>query len=209
MAKLIENNANAIFPAPERIIYCAKFKTSVPATISHLVEFNEGLPTTEHLENPNNERLLIVIDDLQDEAFASPEIVTAFQSSRHRNVSLIVLTQNLFPRSKRSRDISLNCDIIVIFYSARDQSSVWPLSRQLCGERGSAMADIFFKYINAPYKYLFIDLTPSNDPLLRYRTNIFNPEVEVFTPESVLKDFLNDGANKEERAFDYKFSTIQ
>lgn len=93
-------------PPPQRILYFAKFRGSVPQSIANDVEFFAGLPTAKQIENPANERLLVVLDDLQNESVASSVVVGAFQSARHTNCSVIMLQQNLFPRGARARDVS-------------------------------------------------------------------------------------------------------
>lgn len=106
LAEIIKRREETISPPPERILYFAKFKASVPPSILGDVEFFSGLPTADQVENEENIRLLLILDDLQNESVASPVVVGAFQSARHTNCSLILIQQNLFPRGARARDVS-------------------------------------------------------------------------------------------------------
>ena len=61
-------------------------------------------------ENP-----AIVIDDYFVEAANHNQVLALFSRGRHLNISIILLSQNLFHRGKYARDMSLNMDYIVIF----------------------------------------------------------------------------------------------
>lgn len=40
--------------------------------------------------------------------------------SHHRSISVFLMTQNLFPKEKNARAISLNCDYIILMNNPRD-----------------------------------------------------------------------------------------
>lgn len=193
-AELIRKKDTAFAPVPERIIYCTRFKKSIPESILNLVEFHQGLPDAELLENGSLERVLIVIDDLQEEIFNSPQIVIAFQTSRHLNMGIIILVQNLFPKGRKvnSRDITLNCNYLCNFFSPRDTSSLLPLGRQLKPSNPTFLSQIFTNFTNSAYKYVLIDLTQDTPEFLRYRTNIFSPKGEIFVTEKGFQQFKNE-----------------
>jgi nucleoside-triphosphatase THEP1 len=208
VSQIIKERNEIICPPPERVLYFAKYRTSVDRSIIDEVEFHSGLPTAEILENLSNLRTLIVIDDLQDSSFNSPEIVSAFQTGRHSNIALIITTQNLFPRSPKARDISLNCNLIVVFFNARDSSTILPLSRQISPLYPTTLSQIYFTHINSAYKYLLIDLSPTADDILRFRSSIFSPATEIFVRDRQLKD-LKDEASQAKYAFDYELQEAE
>lgn len=209
VSKLIKNRRKLIAPPPEKIIYCARQISSVPEAIRSEVDFIQGLPNSEILENPSQERLLLVIDDLQESAFNSNDIVTAFQTSRHNNIAIIILTQNLFPRGKvNSRDITLNCSHFVLFYSPRDQSSIVPLGRQLTPRYPSLLPNIFFNHINKPYKYLLIDLATTTPEFLRFRSSIFEPSNEIYVREQDFQKMKYDEACRIETSKTWAFDLL-
>lgn len=70
-AKILETRNESISPTPEHILYYAKYKTSVPTSLLNVVEFHTGLPSQQTLENEDKRRTLIVLDDVQNEAFNS------------------------------------------------------------------------------------------------------------------------------------------
>lgn len=197
VAQIIKNSSSCIEPAPTRIIYFAGSKHSVPSSIRHLVEIREGCPTRESFQNPSHIPMLIVLDDLQNTAFSDGSVVEAFQTSRHQAVSLVIMTQNLFPRTPKARDISLNCNYFFLLYNPRETSNLYALSRQLTPQSPNMLAEVFFQNISEAYKYLFIDLTPTVPNVLRLRSNVFDPVVEIFLTEENLKRLKNDFDNEE------------
>ena len=79
-------------------------------------------------------RILLVLDDLFDEAAPSKEFLAIVIAGRHRNVHLMVLRHNLYQQSKNSKTIDLNVTQIILFNSPRDSEQIGILGRQL-GER--------------------------------------------------------------------------
>ena len=82
--------------------------------------FVKGVPD---FENPENVPTLIVLDDLMDSAYSTKVSQLFTKGSHHRNISLVLITQNLFHQGPSSRDISLNSKYIVVFKNPRDDSN--------------------------------------------------------------------------------------
>lgn len=107
LTEILERRNECISPPPERILFFVRFAHTVPEKLRKDVEIHCGLPTKQHIANADQKRTIIVIDDLQNDAINSPEVISAFQTSRHSNISIIFLMQNLFARATRSRDVSM------------------------------------------------------------------------------------------------------
>lgn len=195
LAEIIKRREESIAPPPEKILYFVRFAHSVPEEIRELVEIHTGLPTKDQIENTDRKRVLIVLDDLQNEAMKSPIIISAFQTSRHSNISIIFLMQNLFARAARSRDITLNCTHIIIFFNPRDQGSTVFLGRQVDYLHPMILPGAFFNYIDSAYKYLLVDVSPLTPQHLRYRSEIFSPGVEIFVSNAIAEKIRNNEAN--------------
>jgi hypothetical protein len=69
------------------------------------VSFVKGVPD---FDNPENLPTLIVLDDLMDSVYSTKVSELLTTGSHHRNISLVLITQNLFHLGLSSRDISLN-----------------------------------------------------------------------------------------------------
>ncbi|GFQ81945.1 uncharacterized protein TNCT_607421 [Trichonephila clavata] len=77
------------------------------------ISFVQGIP-----ENFENESLVIIDDWMSDLNGKIAELFTV--TSHHSRISVILILQNLFPRTKVMRDISLNAQYIILFKNNRD-----------------------------------------------------------------------------------------
>jgi len=98
------------------------------------------------------------------------------KGSHHRNVSVVFLTQNLFPKNKFARTISLNAHYMVLFKNPRDVSQFANLARQMYPKTSQFAVEAYKDPTREPYRYLLVDLRPEQDEELRLRTNIFPGE---------------------------------
>jgi hypothetical protein len=92
------------------------------------VSFVKGVP---EFENSENVPTLIVLDDLVDSAYSTKVSELFTKGSHHRNISLVLITQNLFHQGPSSRDISLNSKYIGVFKNPRDNTQIVHLDRQV------------------------------------------------------------------------------
>ena len=171
--RLIENAAQMIEPPPHKIWYCygefqplfAKYPTVI---------FNEGLPDISNFDG--KESTLLVIDDLMQET--NDTVANIFTKiSHHRNISVLYLTQNLFPKNKHARTISLNSHYLILFKNPRDAGQFGVLARQMYPNGSKFAVEAFKDATEKPYGYLLVDLKPDTDEQYRIRTNIFPGEL--------------------------------
>ena len=96
--------SSLIQPPPERILWCfgqwqplyEQLQKRIP-----YIEFVHVIPD-------------IILDDLMTEAKCDQRIADLFtKGSHHRNISIVYLTQNVFPQGKACRDIALNTQYLV------------------------------------------------------------------------------------------------
>jgi len=120
---------------------------------------------------------VIVIDDLFEEA--NNDAVTFNQLftkiARHRQVTVIFLTQNLFHQGGKHRTRNLNVHYLVIFKNPRDQTAIDFIARQAYPSDRMFLVDAFIDATkNKPYGYIFIDFTQECPDDLRVRSDVFN-----------------------------------
>ena len=152
-------------------------------------EFDELPPNVELVEGfPDNltdmirghDHSLIVLDDLMSQCSNDQRVADLFtRGSHHHGISVLYLTQNLFPSGELSRTISLNSHYLVIFRNPRDSLSVSTLAKQMFPGRTGYLMESFRDATSRPYGYLVIDchqLTPEN---MRLRTNILPGERQI------------------------------
>jgi len=110
-----------------------------------------------------------------------PSILNLFTTdSHHRNISVFLISQNLFSQGKYSRTISLNCIYLIIFKNPRDKSQINVLARQMFPEKYNFFMEAFSDAVNnKSHSYLFIDLKQDTLEKNRIQTAILPGETRV------------------------------
>lgn len=96
---------------PKRILYCYGIHQplfdEIEQHISNL-EFHQGIPSNETIQDFTSDRqhTLIILDDLMHKVIQDVDMELLFtQGCHHRRLSVIFITQNIFPRGSKSRTI--------------------------------------------------------------------------------------------------------
>ena len=89
-----------------------RFERGVPKLSEDLCEINPRY---------NN---IIILDDLMAGATDSPVVSRLFTQGRHRNASVILLLQNMFPEGKYNTDIGRNAQYLALFRSPSDRKQI-------------------------------------------------------------------------------------
>ena len=77
---------------------------------------------------------VVVFDDLMAEATDSPLVSLLFTQGRHRNASVILLLQNMFPKGKFNTDISRNAQYMALFRSPSDRKQIGIIAERMFGK---------------------------------------------------------------------------
>ena len=196
-----ENDIN-IFHEPARIIvagfsnsgktvlvtklvkkYSAFFSKIVICGVSHHplqdeVHISHKVSVFKDIVNPledtePHEKVLLVLDDMYLKAMQSQTVVDAFIKGRHSNLSVIMITQNLFMKGPYARDISLNGTHFILL-RMRDLGQVDCLVRQIYGKKHAGnVLEIYNRAVmNRPYGYLLLDLSRKTPHALKFRSHI-------------------------------------
>ena len=116
-------------------------------------------------------RNIVVLEDIMTET--DERVTNLFtQKSHHCNTSVIYLVQNLFPKNKESRTISLNSQYIVVFKNPRDVSQMTTLAKQMYPGRVKFVQEAFADATSTPYGYILVDLKQDTPEDLRLCTSI-------------------------------------
>ena len=168
----------------DKILYCSVSnhelehdkEISGKLTVSH-----EILDPFEYVEG-DNQSILLVLDDCFLEAIENKAIVNAFTKGRHKRISILFLSQNMYANGKFSRSIALNCSHFILM-KIRDLSQVELLGRQIYGKKkASEFVDIYKKALSyQKFGHLLVDLAPHTPEILQLRTNITSDIQRVFT----------------------------
>ena len=106
------------------------------------------------------------------------------KGGHHRNISVILITQNLFHQGNHCRTISLNAKYIVLLKNTRDKNQFTYLARQVYPEDSAGLYEACLETTKLPHGYLVLDFAEDKGDLLRFRTHIFPGEgpPAVYTP---------------------------
>ena len=172
--------SSLIQPSPERIIWCYgqwqplydNIRKRIPR-----IEFVNGIP--DHHNDQHyidvSKRNVLVFDDLMTEAKCDQRIADLFtKGSHHRNISVVYLTQNLFPQGKACRDIILNTQYMVLFNNPIDRQQVATLARRIYPSTSAFFMKRFERATSYPYGHLVIDLNSDTPEKDRLHTEIFD-----------------------------------
>ena len=135
------------------------------------------------LKNINSmQNNIIIFDDNMNVESNDPLLSDMFTNmSHHLNITIIFIMQNLFPKGKFMKDISVNATYIVLMSNPRDKLQIKTLSYQIDGDSGAFYFNCFKDATkNNPFSYLFLDFNQTTPDALRVRTNIFpNDEPKI------------------------------
>ena len=165
VARLLRNAPSMINPAPEHVTwYYGEWQSAYENLDIPNVRLEQGLPTV----FDTGKRNVVVLDDLMAET--DGRVTDLFtKKSHHSNTSVIYLVQNLFPKHKESRTISLNAQYMVVFKNPRDASQVTHLAKQMYPGCVKFVQDAFKDATSVPYVYLLVDLKQDTPEDMRLR----------------------------------------
>ena len=125
-----------------------RFERGVPKLTEDLCEINARY---------NN---IIILDDLVADATDSPVVSRLFTQGRHRNASVILLLQNMFPKGKYNTDISRNSQYLALFRSPSDRKQIGIIGERMFGKNRVHFMNAYYKETAKPYGYLSLDNKP-------------------------------------------------
>lgn len=178
VAELLRNIDILVKPTPTQIIWCHGEEQVLHNDLPENVLLSEGLEGLNAIDR--KERNLVVLDDLMDEAGKNNEVGELFtKGSHHRNLSVILIVQNLFFQSKIMRTVSLNAHYMVLFKNPRDAGQIRHLASQLFPGKSGYLVDAYKQATQRPHGYLLLDLTQSTSEKFRILSDIL-PEEEGY-----------------------------
>jgi len=93
------------------------------------VRFDEGVP--EDFVSANGEPCIVILDNLLNDVYSKQVCELFTTASLHKNISVILVTLNLFHQGQVRSDISLNAHYIVALKTVRDKKQVMYLANQV------------------------------------------------------------------------------
>ena len=167
---------NPLFSRPrDPVVYC--YGANQPETFGRMkkeqgIHFYEGIPDTSLLDKwyKKSHGGILVLDDLMREGSDDT------RDSHHRKISVIYLTQDMFPKGKCAKTISRNAHYIIAFKNPRDQLGVRILTQQAFPLEFKDVLNVYRDATERPYGYLMFDLHPNSSDRERLKTNLLKDE---------------------------------
>jgi len=119
----------------------------------------------------------VILEDLLTDVYSKQVCELFTRGSHHRNISVILINQNLFHQGRFCRDISLNAHYIVAFKNVSDKKQFTFLTSQVHPKDSVGLYNAYLIATKEPYGYLLWDLTQNTNDGPRFRSHILPDEV--------------------------------
>ena len=143
------------------------------------IVIQQGLPNFSEHDIDRRCPKVIVLDDLISSTASSDQKILEeifFYFTHHYNCLTFLLTQNLFHSNRVFRGISLNTHYFILFPNKRDKLQCRVLFRQVEPKNHFFLEEVYSILSDEScYSYIFLDLHPKSDPILKVRSDILNP----------------------------------
>ena len=150
------------------------YKT-LQSSLGDSIHFTQGIPNLSddlHEINPKWNNIL-VFDDLMAQAMDSSVLSRLFTQGRHRNASVILLLQNMFPKGKFNTDISRNAQYLVLFRSPSDRKQIDMIAERIFAKDRPNFMSVYGKVTTQPYGYVLIDNQPKTHSQHQVVSHVF------------------------------------
>jgi hypothetical protein len=121
----------------------------------------------------NNGGSLFIVDDvINDKSSDLCEVFT--QLSHHLNASIIFITQNLFPKMRDFRTISINCQYVFLMKSPRDHLQLEAFGRQMFPNKIKFVKESYERATQRPYSYVLYSAHQETEDHLKVLSDLFD-----------------------------------
>ena len=130
------------------------------------IRFHRGLQDHSHLTKwfGNARGGVLVLDDFMEEGGQDKRALDLFtKDTHHRNITVLYLTQDLFPPGKFSKTINRNAHYIVAIKNPRDQTGIRTILLQAFPDRWRQVLKLCKCVTSRPFGYLMLDVHPASD----------------------------------------------
>ena len=188
VTKLIQNRDRLIDQPISYIVWFYGEETPLTKNLENkypgLLKTFNGIPESFDPFIKKDQHGLFIFDDLMRETSTKTTITDLFsKKSHHCNISVILITQNLFYEGKERKTFMRSAHYLVIFNNPLDYSMVYSLAKNIFPRSQKVFLNIYEKAANKPNGYIFIDGNQQTIPQARFRTDIFHSFQKVFIPE--------------------------
>ena len=141
------------------------------------IQFVQGIPDTTQLTPWFPKGGVLVLDDLMEEGGQDKRVLDLFtKDSHHRNITVLFLTQDLFPPGKFAKTINRNAHYIIAFKNPRDKTGIRNILMQMYPEQWRRILELYNRITSRPFGYLMLDVHPASDDRFRLWSHLTRAE---------------------------------
>ena len=96
---------------------------------------------------------------------------------RHRNASVTLLLQNMFPKGKYNTDISQNSQYLALFRSPSDRKQIGIIGERMFDKNRVHFMNAYYKETEKPFGYFLVDNKPHTPADLYGECYAYHPRV--------------------------------
>lgn len=175
LTNLLLNSERLIDKPIQNLVYC--YGQYLNDTFAQLKKKFPNIKLIEGLDNSlnfNPQKInVLIIDDLMTDCVKSSEICDYFtKGSHHLNLSVILLSQNIFQKGNFTRTINMNAHYVIYFKNPRDNQQIQFIARQMFPGKSNILNEAYTDAVSRPHGYIFIDFKQSTPDWFRLKTNI-------------------------------------
>lgn len=141
------------------------------------VKYYEGMPSIEEIkvESPS----ILIIDDLASEIQDDLNLLNLFtKHSHHLGISVIFITQSIYPPGKHMKTVATNSNYDILFNSPRDMRQLITYGSQLRPlKRSNTFLEAYMDATATAYGYLVVNLRTGVPDKYRLYTRVFPDEL--------------------------------
>lgn len=182
LLKFIKYCDSIMNPPPSHILYCySEINVDIMSLKREGIEVFNGVPTKEEiLRRPKN--MLLILDDLINEIEPHYLDILFTRGSHHWNVSVLLVTQNLF--HKNIKTARTNSHYIILMKNPQGLLQIKTLGTQLFTGKLQHFLEAYKDAVEEQlYGYLVINMHPDTSQELRLTTKIFpNDKTIIYLP---------------------------
>lgn len=168
--RMLEHEKELFSSLSDHYFWCLPNGSEPPKAISDRSDFQIHYGVPDGATLPCNS--MVILDDLQTEQGLQTQLLYTVHS-HHRNLTVISLNHNLFPKNRFARDLSQSTKYIIACNNPRDAQAFYRLALQLEPNRARSLYQAYLDACSRPFGYLLCDLTQEAHPALRYRSQLF------------------------------------
>ena len=173
LKKLIKNINEMFNEKPTSVLYCySEINPEIMKLKNQGIELYNGVPTKEEIKQNS----LLILDDLASDIDPKFLETLFIKGSHHWNVSVILVTQNLF--DKNIKIARINSHYIILMKNPQGLLQIRTLASHLFPGKLHYFLEAYNDAVEQqPYGYLVLNMKPNTPEDYRLSTKIFPKEI--------------------------------